>query len=227
MRDATGSAIFFNDEGVDMHKTTILKIAVASVSVVLLAACNKEDKVVVSKPAAPPAAPVAAPAAPPPAAAPVAAAPAPAPAAPAAPAPAAPAAAAPAPVLASAEFNNDPQLRADLLEVKRASGGSLTVRWRMVNTAGQAQGMVAAQPKGIYYTYEWSQLYYTDPAENKKYGFLQDSQQNRLVQIFHGTLEAGQQKGNWAKFPAPPATSKKVTVHIPNFPPFEDIPVTE
>jgi hypothetical protein len=186
----------------------------------VLAGCSKdESKTVVSKPAPPPAvptqasAPVAQPAAP----APVA----PAPAAPAAPAPA------PTPVLASVEYNNDPQLRADLLEVKRASGGSLTVRWRMVNTAGQAQGMVAAQPKGIYYTYEWAQLYYTDPAENKKYGFLQDSQQNRLVQIFHGTVEAGQQKGNWAKFPAPPATSKKITVHIPNFPPFEDVPVAE
>nr|MDQ3028145.1 hypothetical protein [Pseudomonadota bacterium] len=82
-------------------------------------------------------------------------------------------------------------------------------------------------PKGIAYTYSYPELYYTDPAENKKYGFLQDSQQNRLMQVWHGTLEAGQQRGNWAKFPAPPASSKKITVHIPHFPPFEDIPVAE
>lgn len=231
-----------------MRKATIVKISVASVSLALVAACSKEEaKVVVSKPITPPAAATpappaaAAPAPPAPAAAttaapaPATAAPAPAPVAaapaPAAPAPAAspPAAAAPAPaaVLASAEFNGDPVLRADLIEVKRASGGSLTVRWRLVHTAGPAQGMVATQAKGIYYTYEWPQLYYTDPAENKKYGFLQDTQQNRLVQVFHGTLEPGQQKGNWAKFPAPPATSKKITVHIPNFPPFEDVPVAD
>jgi len=214
-----------------MHKATMLKMAAATVSLALLAACgNKEEvKTAAAKPAPAPA-PVQAAPAPAPAAQPVAAVTAPAPAAPApaAPAPAAPApAAAPAPVLASAEFNGDPQIRADLLEVKRASGGSLTVRWRLVNTAGQAQGMVATQAKGVYYTYEWNQLYYTDPAENKKYSFLQDTQQNRLVQVFHGTLEPGQQKGNWAKFPAPPATSKKITVHIPNFPPFEDVPVAD
>ena len=130
-------------------------------------------------------------------------------------------------MLASAEYTNDPQLRCDLLEVKRASGGSLTVRWRLVNTAGQPQGMVASSPKTIAYTYHYPELYYTDPAENKKYGFLSDSQQNRLMQVWYGNLEAGQQRGNWAKFPAPPATSKKITVHIPHFPPFEDIPVAE
>src|SRR5688572_21694193 len=144
-----------------MGKATILKISAASVSLALLTACGKDEaKVVVSKPITPP--PAATPAAQ------VAAAPAPAaPAAQttAAPAPAAPTPAAPAPaatpVLASAEFNGDPLLRADLVEVKRASGGSLTVRWRLVHTAGQAQGMVATPAKGIYYTYEWAQLYYT------------------------------------------------------------------
>ena len=223
-----------------MRKATIVKISVASVSLALVAACSKEEaKVVVSKPITPPVAGTPAPAvaaapAPAPAAAttaapaPAAVAPAPAPAA-AAPAPAAPPPAAPAPaaVLASAEYNNDSQLRADLLEVKRASGGSLTVRWRLVNTAGQSTGMVAAEPKSITYDYQYPQLYYTDPAENKKYGFLTDSQQNRLMQVYYGRIEPGQQKGNWAKFPAPPATSKKITIHIPNFPPFEDIPVAD
>lgn len=226
-----------------MGKATILGISVASLSLALLAACGKDEaKVVVTKPITPPAAATPAPqgaAAPAPAAAapaaqtPVAAAPAsaaPAPAAPtsapATPPPAAPVPA-PAPVLASAEYNNDSQLRADLLEVKRASGGSLTVRWRLVYTAGQSTGMVAAEPKSITYDYSYPQLYYTDPAENKKYGFLTDSQQNRLMQVYYGRIEPGQQKGNWAKFPAPPATSKKITIHIPHFPPFEDVPVAD
>lgn len=215
-----------------MDQTNMVKIAAAAVSLALLAACNKDEgKVAVQKPATLPAAAAPAPqaAAAPAAAAPAPAAPAPAPAPAAAapaPAPAAPAPA-PTPVLASAEYNNDSQLRADLLEVKRVSGGSLTVRWRVVNTAGQGQGLAAAEPKKISYNYSYEQLYYTDPAENKKYGYLTDSKQNRLIQVYEGYYEPGQQRGNWAKFPAPPATSKQITVHVPNFPPFEDVPVAE
>lgn len=211
-----------------MHTATMLKIAVASVSLALLAACGKDEaRSVALKPVTPPPAPAQAPA---PAAQPAGAPAAPAPAAQApaapAPAPAAPAAA-PVPVLASAEFNNDPLLRADLLEVKRVSGGSLTVRWRVVNAAGQSGGLVAAEPKKIVYNYSYPQLYYTDPAENKKYQYLTDSGGRQLIQVYEGEYSPGQQRGNWAKFPAPPATSKKITIHIPNFPPFEDIPVAE
>ena len=200
-----------------MHTATILKIAVASVSLALLAGCSKDEgKTVVSKPAPPPAAPTQV-SAPVPAPQPAAA----APAAPAAPAPA------PTPVIASGEYTNDPLLRADLLEVKRVSGGSLTVKWRVVNTAGRSQGLAAAEPKKIYYRYNFPQLYYTDPAENKKYQYLTDSQNHQIIQVYEGYYEPGEQRGNWAKFPAPPAASKKITVHIPNFPPFEDVAVAE
>jgi hypothetical protein len=206
-----------------MHMHTILKIAVASVSLALMAGCSKDEgKTVVSKAAPPPVAPAPVAVAQPPAPAPAAPAPAaPAPVAPVAPAPA------PTPVLASGEYTNDSMLRADLLEVKRVSGGSLTVRWRVTNTANQSQGLVAAEPKKISYRYHYNQLYYTDPAENKKYQYLSDSHGNQLLQVFEGEYAPGQQRGNWAKFPAPPATSKKITVHVPNFPPFEDIPVAD
>jgi hypothetical protein len=39
-------------------------------------------------------------------------------------------------VLGSAQFGADPDLRCDLLEVKRVSGGALTIRWRVVNGGG-------------------------------------------------------------------------------------------
>jgi hypothetical protein len=149
----------------------------------------------------------------------------------------APAAAAPAAApmssgtaLASAQYSNDPNLRCDLLEVKRVSGGALLVRWRLINTAGAqaSTGLVAGgQSKPIYYNFDWPELYYTDPAENKKYAFLTDSDNNRILDVFYGNLEAGQQRLNWAKFPAPPPTSNKITVFIPKFMPFEDVPVSQ
>ena len=135
---------------------------------------------------------------------------------------------APEKVLASAEYANDPALRCDILEVKRVSGGALNIRWRVVNTTGQgAAGLGGTTSKPIHYGYSWSQLYYIDPAENKKYGYLIDSASNKILQVFEGSYAAGQQRVNWAKFPAPPATSKKISIFIPQFPPFDDIPVSE
>jgi len=135
----------------------------------------------------------------------------------------------PGTVIASAQYSADPNLRCDLLEVRRVSGGALLVRWRLINAAGapQSNGLVAgAAPKAIHYDFDWPQLYYTDPAENKKYAFLTDSENNRVLDMWYGDLPPGEQRLQWAKFPAPPATSTKVTVYIPKFAPFEDTPVS-
>ena len=152
---------------------------------------------------------------------------------PAAPAsvPAAPAAApiSPGTVLASGQYSADPNLRCDLLQVRRVSGGALLIRWRLFNAGGapQSNGLVAgAAPKSIHYDFGWGDLYFTDPAENKKYGFLVDSEGNKVLDMWWGDLGPGEQRLQWAKFPAPPATSTKVTVYIPKFAPFEDTPVS-
>jgi hypothetical protein len=175
-----------------------------------LAACSKSTSNTAAQSAAVPAVASATPGAPvvPPAAGPVA----------------------PTTAIASAQFSDDPNLRADLLEVKRVSGGALLVRWRIVDTAGaqQSAGLVAgATSKPIDYSaWSWSDLYYTDPAENKKYSFLTDTDGARVLDVFSGSLNAGDERDNWAKFPAPPATSTKVTIYIPKFPPFEDTPIS-
>ncbi len=135
--------------------------------------------------------------------------------------------AAPEKILASAEYTNDPNLRCDLLEVKRVSGGALNIRWRVVNITGGASGLTGTAEKPITYSFGWNQLYFIDPAENKKYGFLTDSAGKMILQVFEGQYAAGQQRTNWAKFPAPPASSTKISIYIPQFPPFDDVPVSE
>jgi hypothetical protein len=123
----------------------------------------------------------------------------------------------PATVIASGNYSGDANIRADLLEVRRVSGGALLVKWRVVNTSPD---------KPASYTFGWGDVYYVDPAENKKYGFLTDSEGNRILDIWYGTLQPGEQRGNWAKFPAPPPTSNKISISLPKFPPFEDAPVS-
>ena len=140
--------------------------------------------------------------------------------------PAAAATPAPGTVIATATFSADPALRADLLEVKRVSGGALLVKWKITNTnPAQAEGLAATAAKPIYYDFAWDDVYYVDPAENKKYGYLTDSEGGRILDIFYGTLKPGESRANWAKFPAPPPSSTKISLTLPKFPPFEDVAV--
>jgi hypothetical protein len=137
--------------------------------------------------------------------------------------------AAPATVIASATFSQDPNLRADLLEVRRISGGALLVKWRIVNTATEAASglTAAARTEPIYYSFGWDDIYYVDPAENKKYGYLTDTDGGRILDIWWGNLKPGEQRANWAKFPAPPPSSTRISLTLPKFPPFEDVPVAQ
>lgn len=117
--------------------------------------------------------------------------------------------------LASAQYSTNQQVRCDLLEVKRVSGNALLVRWRLVN-AGASQ---------TNYDFVWNDIYYIDPADNKKYSYLTDSEGSKILAIKYGGMAAGEQWMNWAKFPAPPATSTKISLSIGGFAPFEDVPV--
>jgi hypothetical protein len=135
----------------------------------------------------------------------------------AAPVPVAAAAAAAVPgVIASAQYANDPNLRCDLLELKRVSGGALLARWRLVNTGTKASN----------YDFNWDDIYYIDPATNKKYNNL-TIDGKRILDMWSGWLQPGEQHMMWAKYPAPPPTSKRISLNVPKFTPFEDVPVSE
>jgi hypothetical protein len=132
-----------------------------------------------------------------------------------APAPAPAAAAAPG-VIASAQYANDPNLRCDVLELKRVSGGALLARWRLVNTGTKASS----------YDFSWDDIYYIDPSTNKKYNNL-TIDGKRILDMWWGTLQPGEQHTMWVKYPAPPLTSKRISLNVPKFAPFEDVPVSE
>jgi hypothetical protein len=147
--------------------------------------------------------------------------PVPAPAQQAAATPATTSAAAPAvpagQVIASETYTRDQNVRADVTEIRRVSGGALLVKWRVTNTS---------PTETAHYDFSWDDLYYVDPAENKKYEYLKDSDGNRILDIYYGNLKPGETRSSWAKFPAPPATSTKISLMLPKFPPLEDVPVT-
>jgi hypothetical protein len=127
--------------------------------------------------------------------------------------------------LANSQSSKTPDLRCDLMEVRRVSGGALLIKWRLVNTAAQAKTLPYYSGWNVHPPPE--ALYYIDPAENKKYSHLTDTDGRGIEDLFQGDIPAGEQRGSWAKFPAPPATSAKISVNIPDFPPFEDVSVSQ
>jgi hypothetical protein len=119
-----------------------------------------------------------------------------------------------------------------LLEAKRTSGDTITVKWKYRNQTKEKKELVKS-------TSSWSDAYrfsldayLIDPLNKKKYLVLKDEKGNpiatrhELKQLVI-TLAPGQTISTWAKFPAPPAQVEKISIYIPSVSPFEDIPISK
>jgi len=132
-----------------------------------------------------------------------------------------------APVLAIAVQDHEVEgVEVALLEVKRASGNTVTIRWQYRNKTNEKKPLnhCANMEMDSYFAKE---VYFLDSSQ-KKYVVLKDAQgipQAAKHDQFAFALNlAPKQTGNtWAKFPAPPADVEKVNIYLPGAPPFEDI----
>jgi hypothetical protein len=121
-----------------------------------------------------------------------------------------------------------------LLSVKRISDGTLTVKWEYRNKTDQPKtlgesfkGMGWSEPFSLVYD-----AYVVDARNRMKYPVLKDTRGDLVAGKHPGkrkavVLEAKQTLGAWAKFVAPPADAKKISVFIPGTQPFEDVAITE
>ena len=114
---------------------------------------------------------------------------------------------------------------AELTECKRQEG-TLTIKIRFRNT-GEAL-------KSSFYVIDgrnYDKYYFT--ASNKKYFVLRDSEKTPLAspEPGGGNLGVRLDKGGaftfWAKYPAPPADIKKISVYTPLTPPFDNVPISD
>jgi len=117
-----------------------------------------------------------------------------------------------------------------LMEVKRTSGDTITVKWRYRNKTKENKELLKSSSSWSD-AYRFSlNAYLIDPVNKKKYLVLKDEKGNpiaarhELKQLVI-TLAPGQTISTWAKFPAPPAQVEKISIYIPSVPPFEDIPI--
>jgi hypothetical protein len=149
----------------------------------------------------------------------------------AAPAPAAPAAAPPpssVPVLATAD-GETPGIKAEIQELKRDSGGTLTLKLTLVNGSskrldfGYAFGDPDHQIKDHASVGGISLI---DPVNKKKYLVARDSENTCLCSRGLNHVAPGERLNVWAKFPAPPDDVQKINVSIPHFSPADDVPIS-
>jgi hypothetical protein len=130
--------------------------------------------------------------------------------------------------LASSRYLSDSGLRLDILEAKRVSGGALLIRWRVTNTTVEPGGLVAGGGRNISHARRaWNDHYFIDPAERKKYHLLRDTGGNWIGSDPSVTYRGGAQHLHWGKFPAPPASSTHITIHIDGFEPILDVAISQ
>lgn len=116
-------------------------------------------------------------------------------------------------------------VNAEFVEAVRKDG-VLTIKVRYRNTG--------AQPAKISFTKEWREVdnFYV-VAGNTKFLILKDTSKVPVMSTLNnfGALRPELKPAGsfllWAKYPAPPAKVKKVNLHTPHGPPFEDVPIAE
>lgn len=128
-----------------------------------------------------------------------------------------------APVVA-AELSGEGQVagsRIVVRDLRRDAVATVTLRFRVVNEG--EQNFKTYSLLGDYYAMDKVSL--IDTANKKKYMVVEDSEGVCICSEFKGEVEPGAAINLWAKYPAPPADVKLITVLVPGFEPVESVPI--
>ncbi len=120
-----------------------------------------------------------------------------------------------------------PGQRIEIRDLKRDDGGTVTLRFQLINESEQDIGACSSyrdasvDPCGTV-----GAVHLIDAANKKKYLVVRDAQKLCVCSTGLKTLRKGDRANAWAKFPAPPDAVQKVTVVVPGFEPVENVPIT-
>jgi len=191
------------------------RLWIVPVVVLVLFACPKKEE-----PAPPPAAPVAT----------TSAAPAPAPT-PATTSSATTSAAAPAAPAGIASADGEtPGAKAVVTELKRTSGGTVSLKLTLVNGSSKRLGFgydFADKDHEIRDHATVGGIQLIDEANKKKYFVVRDTEGKCVCSSGMHDLAAGESVNVWARFPAPPDDVQKISVVVPHFSPMDDVPLSK
>jgi hypothetical protein len=118
-----------------------------------------------------------------------------------------------------------PGLTLTVQELKRSSN-ALTLKFALINQSNNNFGFGYSFGEGDKEFGSVGGIHLIDAANKKKYFVVRDADGSCVCSRNIANIAAGSQSVLWAKFPAPPDDVQKITVEIPHFPPFEDVPIT-
>jgi hypothetical protein len=154
-------------------------------------------------------------------------------AAPPASAAAPPAGAAPTPASSSAIATSDgesPSTRVEVTELKRGSGGILSLKFIMINDSDKNIDFGATFANPDDWRLDFNSIggvTLVDPVAKKKYFVVRDADKKCVCSSELERVTKGSRLNLWAKFPAPPEDVNKIGIVIPHFAPMDDVPISK
>jgi len=141
--------------------------------------------------------------------------------------PPAPAAARPA-AIATADGESS-GVRAEVTELKRTSGGTLSLKFTMINDSDKPVSFGYTFVDPALETTDYGGiggLHLIDPVGKKKYFVARDSEGKCVCSQKVADIAKGGRTNLWAKFPAPPDDVQQISIVIPHFSPMDDVPLS-
>ena len=134
----------------------------------------------------------------------------------------------PSAVVATAD-GETPGLRVEVTELKRVSGGTVNLKFVMINDSdmkiGFGYSFVDPSQSGLDFN-TIGGVHLIDAAGKKKYFVVRDSEKKCVCSQGLKDLQPKSRMNLWAKFPAPPDNVEKIGVVIPHFMPMDDVPIS-
>jgi hypothetical protein len=121
-----------------------------------------------------------------------------------------------------------PDTRAEILELKRTSGNQLMLRFMIVNDSGKSFQFLERMTDPANSSKDYgsiSGVHILDETNKKKHFVLRDAEGNCVCSRKLDDVAAKGRLTVWARFPAPPEATQKVSVVIPHFVPADDVPI--
>jgi hypothetical protein len=131
------------------------------------------------------------------------------------------------PAILATTDGESPGVRVEVTELKRVSGGTVNLKFVLINDGEKSMDFGYAFGDAGSPDYNTiGGVHLIDATGKKKYFVIRDSEKKCVCSRDLKGVTPKSRMNLWAKFPAPPENVEKITVVIPHFMPMDDVPIS-